>query len=185
MKLFRPIAAFAAAAALTGAQSAAAATTPCLTEGDVTAVAAFAMPLVLDGTMQKCRPHLAADGYFATQGQSLVARYAANKDGTWPAAKQAFLKFAAEGGDDAMKSVANLPDAALQPFVEAMVTEMFSTKVAVKPAQCKQIERAAWLLSPLPPENTSELIGFIVAMTQQGKTAQQQAGDKIKLCPVK
>ena len=94
MNRFRRLILLGANLALTQAQVAQAA--DCLSEPEVNGLISFALPSVLDGTIKACKPHLAADGYFATRGGEFVARYAARK-GNWPIAKAAFLKLGTSG----------------------------------------------------------------------------------------
>jgi hypothetical protein len=60
-----------------------------------------------------------------------------------------------------------LPDSALQPFAEGMVAQLVQD--GIKPGQCVAIERATRLLAPLPPENTSELISFVITLADKPK----------------
>lgn len=155
-----------ALAALTASESAAAQAPACLTEREVTSLLTYALPVVMDSAMNACRPQLSPQGYFATQGPSLVQRYAVRKGTAWPEAKVALLKL---GGNDArMKDmIANLSDEALQPFAEGMVAQLVTKQI--KPGQCKPIERATRLLSPLPPENTAELLTFMIVLAEKPK----------------
>lgn len=61
----------------------------------------------------------------------------------------------------------NLPDNAVQPFVEAMVSELVSSEI--KADQCTAIERGVRILAPLPPENTAELVTFILTVADKPK----------------
>ena len=138
----------------------------------------------MDSTIKACKPQLSAEGYFATQGSSLVQRYAARKGSAWPEAKSALLKLG--GKDDKMKDmVANLSDEALQPFADGIVSQMIAK--AIKPGQCKSLERATRLLSPLPPENTAELLTFVLVLADKPK-ARSAVGAARKsdfpICPV-
>jgi len=148
------------------AQNAAAQTADCLSQREVTNLVSYALPVVMDSAIKTCRPQLAPDGYFATQGALLVHRYAANKSTAWPDAKAALLKL---GGKDAkMKDmVANLSDEALQPFADGLVAQLIAK--GIKPGQCKSIEHATRLLSPLPPENTAELLTFVIVLAEKPK----------------
>lgn len=156
-------------AAIAQAQVAQAATAPapCLSENEVTALVGYALPSVIDGTMKSCRPHLSTDGYFATRGSEFVGRYAARKNANWPLAKSAFLKLGAGRDDKMADTIGKLPDEAVQPFVEGMVSEMVGSEI--KPDQCTAIERGVRLLAPLPPENTAELVSFILVLSNQPK----------------
>lgn len=149
----------------------------CITEGEMTGLAAFALPSVMTGTMRTCRPHLSADGFFATEGDKLIGRYATGRAGSWPAAKAALLKLGGKQGE-MDETIARLPDEALQPFAEAMVTEMVGS--GIKPDQCVAIERAARLLAPLPPQNTAELVTFMIATVAKPKPGRKA---DIPICP--
>lgn len=156
--------------ALTQGQIAHAATTAtdCLNEAEFGALVGYALPSVLDGAMTACRPHLAKDGFFATRGSEFVNRYAARKSSAWPVAKTAFLKLGGAKDARMADTIRSLPDSALQPFVEAMVSELVGGEI--KPDQCTAIERGVRILSPLPAENTAELITFVVVLADKPKT---------------
>lgn len=152
---------------LNGQAAQAATASKCLAEDEVTALVGYALPSVIDGTMKSCRPHLSANGFFATRGTEFTGRYAARKDANWPKAKVAFLKLGG-GKDEKMAGMlGNLPDESVKPFVEAMVSEMVSGEI--KPDQCSAIERGVRLLSPLPPENTAELVTFVLVLADKPK----------------
>ncbi|HQS97879.1 MAG: hypothetical protein B7X90_13460 [Novosphingobium sp. 17-62-19] len=163
--------ALAASAGLTLFQSqlAQAATTPasCLSEAEVTALVGYALPAVIGGTMKSCKPHLATNGYFATRGTEFLGRYAARKEANWPMAKAAFLKLGSTKDSKMVDTIANMPDEAVQPFVEGIVSEMVGSEI--KPTQCTAIERGVRLLSPLPPENTAELVTFVLVLSDKPK----------------
>ena len=158
-----------AGAALMQAQMAQAATAsaPCLSESEVTALVGYALPSVIDGTMKSCKPHLSANGYFATRGSEFLNRYSARKDQNWPMAKSAFLKLGSSKDTKMAEMMQNLPDNAVQPFVEAMVSELVSGEI--KADQCTAIERGVRILAPLPPENTAELVTFILTVADKPK----------------
>lgn len=179
MRRIRSIAAFAALAGLFAGSAAQAQQAGCLTEAELSSLVTYALPVVMDSAMATCRPALSPKGYFATQGPALVQAYAARKQAAWPAAKGALMKIG--GQDTKMKDmVTRLPDSALQPFAEGMVAQMVSD--GLKSDQCVAIERATRLLAPLPPENTADLITFVIILADKPK-----AGKKIDLplCPVK
>lgn len=178
MKLAQSLFAAAAALSLVQAQAAAAATAPCITEQEITGMMAFAMPSILQGVTNTCRPHLASNGFFATGGPAMITKYSARKDANWPLAKAAFIKFGSEKDPNVGKTFEALPDAALQPFVEAMMGEMIGAKI--KPEECRNFERVAGLLDPLPPENTAALIGVIMSLV-----GSKSKGSGPNICPAK
>lgn len=175
MKPIKSLLVVGAALSLVQAQ-AHAATQTCITEQEISGMMAFALPAALEGVQTSCGRHLARDGYFATRGPDLIARYSARKDAAWPMAKQAFIKFGSEKDPKAKKVFESLPDAALQPFVEAMLSEMIGSEV--KPDQCNDYERLASLLDPLPPENTAALFGVILSMV-----GNKPGGKSPNICP--
>ncbi len=167
---FARVAALTAAAIAMPAQ-ATAAETQCLAPAEVRALATFAMPSVLTGLIDHCAPEVGASGFMSTQGRNLVASYAAHKDAAWPTARQAFFRLAAtkSGADETTDMMARMPDAALQPFVEGMIGGMIGSKL--KPGQCAIADKMMRLLAPLPPENTSELLGTILELAGSDKKA--------------
>lgn len=169
MMLSRTVFALSAAMALTQGQMAYAAANAekCLSEAEVSGLVSFALPSVIEGTMKACKPHLATNGFFATRGSAFAGQYAARKDGNWPAAKNAFLKLGGSKDASLNKTLKALPDNALQPFVEGMVAEMVGGEI--KPSQCTAIERGVRILSPLPAENTAELIAFVLVLADKPK----------------
>jgi hypothetical protein len=137
------------------------AATPCLSQGEVRALTTFAMPSALSGLIDRCGPQLGPSGFMPTGGRALVAAYAARKQAAWPAARKAFFRLAgSKPSDKAMtETMAQMPDSALQPFVEGMIGAMIGAKL--KPGQCVIADKLMRLLAPLPPENMTELLGTI------------------------
>lgn len=139
----------------------------CLSEAEVTGLVGYALPSVIDGAMKACKPHLSSSGFFATRGSAFAGQYAARRNANWPVAKNAFLKLGGTKDAKLNDTLKALPDNALQPFVEAMVSEMVGGEI--KPDQCTAIERGVRILSPLPAENTAELITFVVVLADKPK----------------
>jgi hypothetical protein len=151
---------------------------PCLSEAELRGMVAFAMPSAIEGVVTNCSPHLPADGFLRRNGAELVAGYAAGKAAAWPGAKTAFLKLAAEKDRDSVEMVQKMPDAALQPFVEAMIGGLVGAKL--KPGQCVLADKMLRLLAPLPPENTVELLSTIVALA--GGEPKKGAAPALTVC---
>lgn len=179
MSRVRNIVLGAALATLGTAEVAAAQDPACLSEREVTSLVTYSLPVVMNATMKACSPQLSPQGWFATQGPGLVQRYAARKSAAWPAAKAALIKLG--GNDNRMKDVvASLSDEALQPFAEGIVSAMVTK--GIKPGQCKAIERGVRLLAPLPPENTAELVTFILVLADKPKSGSSRKSD-LPICP--
>lgn len=145
----------------------------CLNETEVNALVGYALPSVIEGTMAACKPHLASTGFFATRGSEFAGRYASRRMANWPGAKTAFLKLGTAKDASLNKTLSALPDSALQPFVDGMVSELVGGEI--KPGQCTAIERGVRILSPLPAENTAELISFVLVLADKPKSGKTPA----------
>ena len=150
---------------LASSQAAIAADAVCLTPREATAVASYALPSVIAGTSQRCGAVLGKDAYLSREGMKLSARYGARKAAAWPEAKAALLKVG--GAGDMTDAVRKLPDATVQPLFDTLVTSMVVEQMPTD--RCSPLDRALWLLSPLPPENTAELIALSLGLMAQGK----------------
>jgi hypothetical protein len=170
----------AALAALGCGQSGMAQSVPCLSEQEVVSLVGFSLPTVVDSTIKTCQPRLSSQGYFGTQGAALVARFAANKPATWPSAKAAFIKLGASKDPATRDMIAKLPDSALQPFAEGIVAQLVASKI--KPDRCAVIERGVSLVAPLPPQNTAELIAFVIVLADK---AGADKASKFPICPAR
>lgn len=101
-------------------------------------------------------------------------------DGTtraWPEARAAFLKLSAARDAGAARLFTAMPDDALQQVADAALAGIVSGQV--KPASCSSIDRVVALLSPLPAENTAELIALAAGLG--AKTGEARLGT-IALC---
>jgi len=179
--------------ALGSATAAHAAQDVCLAPADLDAIFAYALPTVIDAAAQACRPVLSPDGFLATQGGGLAARYRVGQAASWPVAKAAVLKVgvgalaghAAGGGLG--KFAAMLPDSALQGFATGFVATFVVQ--AIHPGDCPDIEYALRLIAPLPPENAAGLITLAVRRLDRRHIDVKQPGLKsaqrpvLPLCP--
>lgn len=172
---------FAAIFALTSASmaQAASATPPCLTPAEFTALSSYALPSVIRGTSQRCASVLPGDAFLAREGERLADRYAQRKAANWPVAKAAFLKLGGtEGAGDAAEMFRTLPDSTLQPLVDGLIEGMINQKLPSE--RCAAVDRLIALLSPLPAENTAELIGLAAGFG--AKSGQAKVG-QFSICP--
>lgn len=156
-------------AALGSATMARAAQDACLTPAELDAIFAYSMPTVIDAAGQACRPVLAPDGFLATQGTDLSARYRVAQPAAWPQAKSAVLKLgmgAVTGhGGGLGKFAGLLPDSALQGFVTGFVSQFVVH--AIHPGDCPDIEYAMRMAAPLPPENAAGLVTLVVSRVER------------------
>jgi len=157
-----------AALSLVSAQ-AAAAQQACIPATDLADTVTYAVPLAYDATRSACDAQFKASGFMKNDGVSFVDRFRARQDTAWPAARRVLTLFATSmsNGEDApdpamSEAIANMPDDALRPFVDALATQKLSEEI--KPDTCGKIERVMSLLSPLPVENVSGLATLIVEL---------------------
>jgi hypothetical protein len=177
----RRLIAFAAAFLAAAPGSASAAEPPCLTPAEFTSLAGYALPSIITGTAQRCATTLPPAAYLRTDGTALAARYAGQKAKHWPSAKAAFLKLSGATNADANKLFRDMPDASLQGILDATMEGMISQQIPLK--RCGVIDRLVGLLSPLPPENTAELIAVAVGLGAKtdANTKRTKVG-KLSIC---
>lgn len=154
-----------------------AAEAPCLTPAEFTSLATYGLPSVISGVTQRCASTLPAGAWLPENGTPLAARYAAAKPGAWPGAKAAFMKLGASKRDGA-DLFSKLPDRSLQPMVDGLIEGLIGQQIPLQ--RCQTIDRVVRLLSPLPPENTAELIALAAGL---GAKSGAEASGKLKLCP--
>ncbi|MEO5598333.1 MAG: hypothetical protein ABIQ66_06910 [Novosphingobium sp.] len=159
---------FAAAALIAAPQIAAAAEPACLTPREVSAVTAFALPGLITATAQRCATTLPAGAFLRTNGQQMAQRYALRKPAAWPETKAALIKLSSGTNDQAANLFKTLPDDTLQQLADTMVSGVVSDKIPA--SRCDTINQVIALLSPLPPENTAELIALTVGLVSKGDT---------------
>ncbi len=152
---------------------------PCLTAAEFNSLASYALPSLITGTTERCGQTLPADAWLRRNGSDLAARYTTRKSAGWPAAKAAFLKFGGTSGNaEANNLLRSLPDASLQPIFDTVIAGLVSQKMPTE--RCGTVDRVLRLLSPLPPENTAELIALVVGL------GAKSGGTKVgafSLCP--
>jgi hypothetical protein len=148
--------------ALATSASAQTAATPCVTEAEISAMIRYAMPEAIAASRVSCAGRLTPTGFLATGGDDLQMRYAVGKDAAWPAAKTALLKIAGGSEDQDIASLAELPDEAVRPLVDALIQQKLVE--SIKPDSCSSIERMAKALSPLEPSEFGELAGVIASL---------------------
>ncbi|MEJ5975985.1 hypothetical protein WG901_05025 [Novosphingobium sp. PS1R-30] len=152
-----------AAAALTLTPALAqAAEPPCLSPGEFTALAEYALPSMINGTTQRCTSTLGANAYLPRQGAQLAQRYAERRPAAWPRAKAAFLKLSPTINPQADELIRTMPDASLQQMLDPLLAGMVSQQVPLD--RCGSIDRLIGLLAPLPAQNTAELIALAVGL---------------------
>lgn len=172
MKFFsKPLAAMAALIGMANAAAAAPSAlalkgTSCLTRPEAEAVIAFAMPTLITGIADKCRPALASGGYLPGNATSLAARYRPLSNSAWPTARTAFQKISGE------QIPAFLDDNTLRTLFEAGLSGALTDQVSDN--DCKTVDHVLEAVAPLPPENMSRLVVLLIeASASRPQNAQQ------------
>ncbi len=175
----RCLAALAILAITAAPVAASAAEPPCLTPPEFTALSSYALPSIITGTAQRCSASLPPGAWLNQNGDRLASRYAQSRPEVWPAAKAAFVKLSsASGGGEAANLIKALPDAAQQQMLDALIAGMVVQQLP--PGRCEVVDQLVRVLSPLPPENTAELIALAVGIG--AKSGRTRIG-MLSICP--
>ena len=167
----------AVAAALTLQPVAASAQLACVTEAEVSAVAIYSVPSLIEAMRLKCGGELSSSGYLARRGHALAGRYAALQPRVWPRAKSGMLKVlgrqsGAGQGRELLSTVGTLPDNAVRPLVDAWIVQETSAKIPA--ANCRRIEWVIEAMAPIDPELAGGVLGAIVGLVDP---------DEMPVCP--
>ena len=156
--------------ALASAQGAQAQNQACVAPADMSDAVVYAMPIAFDAARNACANRLTQRGFMATRGDAYIAPFRASQDKSWPGAFRMLKTFMAqkdganeEGAIDMTAMLQSMPDAALRPFVDALIGQMIAQEI--KGDICAKIERGLELLSPLPTDNVGGLAAFLVEMS--------------------
>jgi hypothetical protein len=144
---------------------AASAQTACLSEREVSAIAIYSVPGLVQAVRVSCAGRLGADGYLARRGDSFSARYVALQPKVWPQAKAGLLKVLAGKsvqGRQNLDLIANLPDDAVRPLVDALIAQELSARIPA--SNCQPLERAIEAAAPIDPEVGGTLLGVIASL---------------------
>jgi len=151
---------------------------PCLTSGEFASLAGYALPSVINGTIQRCSASLPGDAFLKRGGRDLAARYGESKAASWQGAKAAFLKLSENSSDDAANLIRSLPDQTLQAMLDGVIVGMIGQKLPVE--RCGMVDRIVGLLAPLPSENTAELVALAAGL---GARSGKAKVGSFSICP--
>lgn len=133
---------------------------PCLTEEEVSALAVYAAPSIIQGLSMRCSSTLSSNGFLATEGAALADRFAQRQQEAWPTARSAALKLLDK--PEQAQLVRQLPEEAVRPLMGAVVGQMAMKHL--KTADCATAERGLEILSPLPVESVGGMLGVVLAL---------------------
>lgn len=150
-----------------------------MTSAEANSLISFALPDIIAGIVNQCKPHLPAKSYFVQSGDTLVARYRTLAEPAWPGAKKAMFKLM---GDNPMAGM--LSDATADKMMQEMLAAGIAQGIGgdVKPEDCGSIDQITETLAPLPPENTAKLLGLVIAM-DGGKGKASGKKPPFNICP--
>lgn len=151
----------------------------CLTPREFTAMSTYALPSLIEGAARTCATQLPESAFLRRSGTELAERYGASKDRAWPEARAAFIKMSGSRDQGAAQLLAIMPEDSLKDMADAAFTGIVAGQI--KPGSCATIDRIVALLSPLPAENTAELIALAAGLG--AKTGEARVG-KFALCKV-
>lgn len=148
----------------------------CIEQADLADAVVYAMPILTQAMRSKCSDTLSPNGFMALQGDAFVAPYAERKDAAWPGALRMLSQFAGneKEGADMMQMFSALPAETVRPLFDAIIEQKVAEEIKVD--DCGKIERGVELLSPLPPENVSGLVTFLMDLAKVANP---------KLCPAR
>jgi hypothetical protein len=164
---FRHVLAVVSLAALAGQSVAATAQATCLTEDEVSAMAVYSVPNLVEAVRVRCNGQLSSNGFLNRPGNPVRARYATLQTRVWPRAKSGIMKYLASRAGSAQNAqslgmLTTLPDTTVRPLVDALIVQEASPKIDVK--QCGRIERVIELASPIDPEIAGNLLGAVLGL---------------------
>jgi hypothetical protein len=163
----KSLAAVVALAATTIQPIVASAQQACVTEDEVSAMAIYSVPNLVQAVRMRCSAQLSSSGFLARRGDSLVGRYTSVQNAVWPRAKAGLLKYGigkagARAGSPDMNMLANLPDNAVRPLVDALIVQEASARIQTK--HCSRLERVMEAMAPIDPEVAGTLLGLAAGL---------------------
>lgn len=143
---------------LAGMPAAALAQTPCLTAAEAESITLVALPDIIRETGRVCTT-LPASSLVRRGSGPFIARYEAEADRAWPAARTAIAKLS-----DPQISMLLLQSDYARPLITSLMAPQVVGRIQA--SDCPTIDRMITLLEPLPPRNVA---GIIVAGVQHLK----------------
>ena len=142
------------AVALSVSASPAAAQTPCLNQAEAESIALVSMPAIIRDAGRVCAALPATSLLRRTSGP-FIAKYDAEADRAWPAARQAIAKLS----DPSVELLL------MSNYARPMLTSLFAPQITgrLQARDCPTLDRLVTLLEPLPARNTA---GIVVATLQ-------------------
>lgn len=144
----------------------------CVNGTDAAAMFVYSVPPAIEAVRNSCSGRLQNNGFIATGGNRLAARYTALQTENWPQAKRAALSLfaaanaknrqaaqAAIGGMDPVLIFQTLPDNVARPLADALIMQKVAEQV--KPEKCGEMEQVLRAMNPIEPRDAGALLGAV------------------------
>jgi len=128
--------------------------TPCLNQAEAESIALVSLPVIIRDAGRVCAALPATSLLRRTSGP-FIARYDAEADRAWPAARQAIAKLS----DPSVELLL------MSDYARPMLTSLFAPQITgrLQARDCPTLDRLVTLLEPLPARN---IAGIVVATLQ-------------------
>lgn len=151
-----------ALAALALPSAAQAATAQCMTKPELRGMVAYMLPFVVDSVIEKCSANLASNSFISIRAPELSKELGKEQPANWPMAKRAFMKFSGDADKGTAALMDAMPEAAMRPLLESVLTQEFTAKIKTK--DCKDVDAVLGTLAPLPATGFVNLIAEVIVI---------------------
>lgn len=134
----------------------------CLSRPELRGLVSYFLPTVLKSAIDTCTSRLTKDSYMVARAPQLLDALEADRSGSWPMAKAAFVKIGGDSDEATGNLFASLPEEAVRPLIEAVIADKLGS--AIKPESCGDIDRVMTPLEPLPAANLVDLLSETLAI---------------------
>jgi len=137
----------------------------CITEDEVSAMAIYSVPSVVQSVRLRCDGRLASGGFMARGGDAFAGRYSALQNAVWPKAKSGAIKALSgttANDPQSLAMISSLPDDAVRPLVDSLIVQEVSARIET--GSCSRIERAMEGLALLDPEVAGTMLSVVVGL---------------------
>lgn len=134
----------------------------CMTKPELRGMVAYMLPFVVDSVVEKCSATVPGDSFMVTRAPELSRELVKGQPAAWPMAKRAFMKFGGDADKNTAAMMDAMPESAMRPLVESVLTQEFAGMVKTK--DCKDIDAVLGTLAPLPATSFVDLITEVVVI---------------------
>lgn len=141
----------------------------CVEPEDAADAVIYAMPAAYEATLKACDTEFDAGSFLrSADGQNFIEQFRTQRDERWDGTfrfLRTFMSAQGDGGDKGMADmISALPEESLRPFVDGLMGQLIGEQI--KPDSCGKIDRGVELMSPLPADNVSGLVAFVLELVK-------------------